>query len=139
MSGFSRTDCHGQARKVNLTFHDPPAVFHSVAVNVDLGIWSKLTRLTVFLLVAAALLAAGLLLGHWYVPVIKQNERMRQEIYRLDTQIRKEEETSRQLNSAIQALSNDPKVVERLAREQLGYARPGETVVRFTNAAPALR
>ena len=108
-------------------------------MNADLGIWSKLTRLTIFLLVAAGLLAVGLLVGHWYVPVIRQNERMRQEIYRLDTQIQKEVETGRQLNAAIQALSNDPKVVERLARDQLGYAKPGETVVRFTNAAPALR
>lgn len=124
---------------MDLAFHHASTVFHSAAVNADLGIWSKLTRLTIFLLVAAGLLAVGLLVGHWYVPVIRQNERMRQEIYRLDTQIQKEVETGRQLNAAIQALSNDPKVVERLARDQLGYAKPGETVVRFTNAAPALR
>jgi cell division protein FtsB len=28
-------------------------------------------------------------------------------------------------------LRNDPKTVERLTREKLGYARPDETVIRF--------
>jgi cell division protein FtsB len=38
------------------------------------------------------------------------------------------------LKASIDALRNDPKAVERLAREQLGYAKPGETVVRFEPA-----
>ena len=42
-------------------------------VNVDLGIWSKLTRVVIFLLLAAGLLGVAL----WYFPLIKQNERMR--------------------------------------------------------------
>ena len=104
-------------------------------MNVDLGIWSKLTRLTVILLVVAGLLAVGMAAWHWYVPVIRQNERMRKEILRQDKQIQKEEETGRQLTAAIQAISNDPKTVERLARESLGYAKPGETVIRFESPA----
>jgi cell division protein FtsB len=104
-------------------------------VNVDLGIWSKLTRLTVFLLVVAGCLAAGVAVWHWYVPVIQQNERMRKEILRHDTLIQKEEEAGRQLNLAIQSISNDPKTVERLARERLGYAKPGDTVIRFEASA----
>ena len=32
---------------------------------------------------------------------------------------------------AIDALRNDPETVERYAREKLGLARPGETVIRF--------
>ena len=31
-------------------------------------------------------------------------------------------------------MRNDPKTVERLTREKLGYARPDETVVRFEPA-----
>lgn len=109
-------------------------------MNVDVGIWSKLARLTVFLLGVAVFLAVGVVVWHKYVPVIQQNERMRKEILRHDTKIQKEEETGRQLNAAIQAISNDPKTVERLARESLGLAKPGETVVRFepvlTNSTP---
>ncbi len=104
-------------------------------MKVDVGIWSKLTRMTMVLLVVAGILAAGVILFRSYVPVIQQNERIRKEVLRLDTQIQKEEETAKQLNSAVHSLSNDPKTVERLARERLGYAKPGETVVRFEAAS----
>jgi cell division protein FtsB len=36
----------------------------------------------------------------------------------------------------VDALSNDPKTVERLAREKLGYARPDETVIHFETSPP---
>ena len=96
-------------------------------MNVDLGIWGKLTRVVIFLLLLAVLLAIAV----WYLPLIQQNERMRKEVLRLDTQVQKEEDTSKQLKSSIDGLRNDPKAVERLARERLGYAKPGETVIRF--------
>jgi cell division protein FtsB len=96
-------------------------------MNVDLGIWSKLTKVVVGLVVLAFLL----LIGMCYLPLIQQNERMRREILRLDAQLQKEEEKSRQLKTEIEVLRNDPKTIERLMREKLGYARPDETVVRF--------
>ena len=98
--------------------------------NVDLGIWSKLTKVVVGLVVLAVLL----LMGMCYLPLIQQNERMRREIYRLDVQLQKEEAKSKQLKADIDALRNDPKTVERLMREKLGYAKPDETVVRFEPA-----
>lgn len=105
-------------------------------MNVDLGIWSKLTKVVVGLLVLALLL----LIGMWHLPLIRQNERMRREIMRLDEQLQKEETRSKQFQTEIEALRNDPKTIERLAREKLGYARPGETVIRFepatTNSPP---
>jgi len=96
-------------------------------MKVDLGIWDKLTRLVIFLLFVAGLLG----LAVWYLPLIKQNERMRREILRLDAQIKKEKETAKQSQASIDALRYDPKALERLARERLGYAKPGETVIRF--------
>src|SRR5438093_13143426 len=95
-------------------------------MKVDLGIWDKLTRLVIFLLFLAGLLG----LAVWYLPLIKQNERMRKEILRLDAQIQKTKETGKQLTASIEAL-HDPKAVERIARQTWGYAKPGETVVRF--------
>jgi len=96
-------------------------------VNVDLGIWGKLTRVVVFLLCVAGLLGIAL----WYLPLIQQNERFRKVVLRLDAQIAKAEENNRQLKTSIDALRYDPKAVERLARERLGYAKPGETMIHF--------
>jgi cell division protein DivIC len=96
-------------------------------MDVNLGIWSKLTKVVVILVVTAFML----LIGMCYLPIIHQNERMRADIVRLRTQIQKEEENSKQLQAEIQTLRNDPKTVERLSREKLGYARPDEMVIRF--------
>ena len=96
-------------------------------MKVDLGIWNKLNRLVIFLLFLAGILGVAV----WYLPLIKQNERMRKSNLRLEAEIQKEEETARQLKASIDALRYDAKAVERLARERLGYAKAGETVIRF--------
>ncbi|MGH7972929.1 MAG: FtsB family cell division protein [Limisphaerales bacterium] len=96
-------------------------------MNMALGIWDKLTRVVIFLLFLAGLLGVAV----WYLPLIRQNEKMRQRIFYLDTQITQEEQSGRQLKSARDSLRNDPKAVERLAREWLGYGKPGETLIRF--------
>ena len=101
-------------------------------MNVNLGIWSMLTKMVVALVVIAVLL----LIGMCYLPLIHQNERMREKIYQLDAQLQKEEENSKQLQTEIETLRNDPKTVERLTREKLGYAKPDETVIRFETNAP---
>jgi|SRR6266850_5720181 len=105
-------------------------------MNVDLGIWSKLNRLVVFLLFVAAIVAVAV----WYLPLINQNERLRKKILQRESQIQKAEEEKKHLRTSIDALLYDPKAVERLARERLGYAKPGETIIRFeesaTNAPP---
>jgi cell division protein FtsB len=108
-------------------------------VNVDLGIWQKLSRLMAALIFAAAILAVIV----WYIPLFQQNERMRKEIQTLQGKIRREEQASRRLEQNLKSLREDPKTVERMAREKLGYAKTNETVIFFqqkpTNviAAPA--
>jgi len=52
---------------------------------------------------------------------------------KLEAQVQAEEEKSKNLQSQIDALQNDPKTVERLTREKLGYAKPNETVIYFEN------
>jgi cell division protein FtsB len=102
-------------------------------MKVNLGIWSKLTWAAIVLgFVAGLMLVIG-----WYLPLIKQNERMRKEILALSVQIQKEEKSAVELKAAIEALRHDPKTVERQARERLGYAKPGETVIRFEEPAAA--
>jgi len=100
-------------------------------MNVDLGIWTKLTRAIIFLLLLAAV--AGVVV--WYLPLIDRNEGMRKTKLKLEMQIKQEEEQQRQLRLSIRSLQDDPKTLERMAREKLGYARTNETVIRFE--APA--
>ena len=66
-----------------------------------------------------------------YLPLIRENERMRAKLDRLDAELQQQEQISKQLKAEIDALGNDPKTVERLAREKLGYAKPDETVIHF--------
>ena len=100
--------------------------------RVDLGIWDKLTKAVVFLLIIAALIAVAV----WYLPLIKQNERMRAEILRLEQEVAAEEQTAERRKLAIEAMRNDPETVERYAREKLGLAKAGETVIRFEEPTP---
>src|ERR1700691_4755990 len=102
-------------------------------MNVNLGIWSKLTNVVVALVVLAVLL----LIGECYLPVIQENARMQRQVWKLEAQLKAEQQKSQQLQSEIDALQNDPRTVERLTREKLGYARPDETVIYFepTNEA----
>lgn|SRR5690242_2081639 len=104
-------------------------------MSAGLNIWDYLTRLVILLLFIVGLLAVAV----WYLPLIRTNERMRQAILHDEMLIHKEEETGRQLQYTRDALMHDPHAIERLARERLGYAKPGETVIRFdppsTNSA----
>lgn len=95
-------------------------------MHVDLGIWDKLTRLVSVLVIIAAIF--GIIL--WYTPVIKKNERMRKENLELEKKIEKELETAKKLDASARSLQ-DSRTVERLARERLSYAKPGETVIHF--------
>ena len=93
-------------------------------MKVNLGIWDKLTPVVIFLLFIAIIM----LVGMWYLPRISRTSGCAK-ILRLETLIRKEEETLRQLRSSADALLHDTKAVE-LWRERLGYARP-EIIIRF--------
>ena len=64
---------------------------------------------------------------------------MRADILQLQTLLQKEEANSKRLKAEIDALRNDPKTLERLTREKLGYARPDETVIRFRHPPPTQR
>jgi cell division protein FtsB len=96
-------------------------------VKVDLGIWSKLTKVAVGLVVLAVLL----LIGMCYLPVIRQNEQYRRQLLLDQNKIEKEEARSKELQAQVDALLHASNTVERLTREKLGYAKPDEIVVRF--------
>lgn len=91
------------------------------------GIWNKLSRVVIFLLVVAGVLGLGL----WYFPLIKQNERMRNEIHQLRSEVDRLEQEVQRREQTVKLLKTDRDAVERLIRERLGYVLPGETRVQF--------
>jgi cell division protein FtsB len=56
---------------------------------------------------------------------------MREQVQQLDIDIQELQRTTRTLRGGIDGLEHDPEKVERLAREQLGYVRKGETVYQL--------
>jgi cell division protein FtsB len=90
-------------------------------------LWDKLSRVVVFLLFVAGLLGVFF----WYLPLIQQNQRYRKAIYALDAKIAEQERLAKHYKVSIDLMQNDPRTLERLAREKLGLARTNETVIRF--------
>ena len=101
-------------------------------MNVNLGIWDKLTKLAIFCLFVLGVIAVAV----WYLPLINQNERMRQDLLKLETKIKAEQERGHSLRAAVEAARSNPKTIERMARANLGYAKPGEIVIRFEDPMP---
>lgn len=95
-------------------------------MSVGSNIWDSLYRLALWLLAIAAVVAVVL----WYVPVVQKNEAMRRTIYQLEKQVQQEQELAKVLDARLKSLQ-DPRTVERLARERLSFAKPGELIFHF--------
>jgi len=61
----------------------------------------------------------------------KEIERLRQEIIQVNAE-------NRELAVQVKALKSDPRMIERIAREEMGLARPGELIFRLP-APPATK
>jgi cell division protein FtsB len=106
-------------------------------VNVTCSIWDKLTRLVMALLVIAGVL--GIIV--WYEPVVQENQRMREEKFELEKKIDQESKIAKKLETQLRCFENpalERTLVERLARERLSYAKPGEYVIHFDSPASSL-
>ena len=57
--------------------------------------------------------------------------RLKQEVEVLEREIGALREEAQALARTAEALRSDPAAVEKLAREELGYVRPGERVLKF--------
>ena len=60
---------------------------------------------------------------------------MRREISTMERDITTLRSRSEELTRTVDRLRNDPAYVEKLAREEFGMVRPGETVLKFPSAA----
>lgn len=87
------------------------------------GLRKKAT--TLFCVIAVIALVVGSLFGDRGILQLLRQRQRTEELAREIEQLRNE---NRILAEEILALRRDPAALERLAREQLGLARPGETV-----------
>jgi cell division protein FtsB len=58
----------------------------------------------------------------------------RSEYHKLQTETEQLQQDNQKLQERVQSLKSDPKTIEKEAREQLRYARPGEII--YTTPAP---
>jgi cell division protein FtsB len=59
------------------------------------------------------------------------------EYKRLDAELKSLEDENQRISEHIEALQTDPKAIEKEAREQLRYARPGEVIYVAPETRPA--
>ena len=64
-------------------------------------------------------------------------QQKRSEYRKLEKEVQQLQQENERLAKQIESLKNDPKAIEKEAREQLRYARPGEVVYTMPNQAPA--
>ena len=94
-----------------------------------MSFWRNVYR--VFLIVAAALVV--LIVVRFFMPKFQEEQRLRRQLEDARADVQRTAETLRQLKLKQERLREDPRYVEKIAREELGLAKPGETVFRFVD------
>jgi cell division protein FtsB len=93
------------------------------------GTWFYRMRLILATLCIATLaVAAGYKVVYGANGTIVYKEK-RAEYQQLQQEISDEQQRHEELQDRVRALQSDPKTIEKEAREQLGYVRPGERVL----------
>jgi cell division protein FtsB len=90
------------------------------------------TAMLVLALIAIALTVHEVFGEHGYLAL----RRRRQELQTLQEQVRQLKEENQKLEQQIKALKSDPKAIEKLAREQMKLARPGEIIYVLPEKKP---
>lgn len=100
-----------------------------------MNIWVFIYRLAWTVLVILGI-AAGVA---FFMPKVRQLRELDKRETRLEKEIDMEEEMLRHIKQKSDRLQTDPRFVEKIAREELGLAKPGETVFKFMDDAPTNR
>jgi cell division protein FtsB len=82
-------------------------------------------------LVAALVLVAGAALAVYGGAGVMRVRTLQEEIRARERELGTLRAQTEKLTATIDKLRNDPAYIEKLAREDLGYVREGETVLKF--------
>lgn len=93
------------------------------------------SRLVLVVLIVAAVVAVFV----WYLPLIQRNQALRKDIAEQEAKIALLEEDNDSIYRRLAQIEGNPKAVERLLREHLGYGLPGEIIIRFEEKSPGTR
>ena len=66
-----------------------------------------------------------------FEPKLQEMRRLEGELERARADVQRTASQLRDLKAKQERLRTDPQYVEKVAREELGYSKPGETVFRF--------
>ena len=91
-------------------------------------LWLTLYRIASVIFVVVVIIA----IISAFLPKIRQNQERQRKITALEEENRYKEETVKALRKQQDQFATDPKYVEKLAREELGKAKSGETIYRFS-------
>ena len=94
-----------------------------------MNVWKFIQRIC---LIAIVVLLA-VIVWKLFLPQIERQKEMRAQETEVRQDIQREAEELRVLKLKQEKLQEDPRFIEKIAREDLGYAKPGETVFRFVD------
>lgn len=90
-------------------------------------IWQVVHRITIVLVVVLI----GAMLAVRFVPKFQERQKLQATKIERQEENRRKAELYKSLQAKRERLQHDPRFVERIAREELGYAKPGEVIFRF--------
>ena len=85
---------------------------------------------------AAVLILVLCAVGYFLLPVYAEYKEARKEREKLEEQLIKLDWQYQQVEQNIYALQNDPRAVERVAREKFGWCRQDEKIYHFDPPPP---
>ena len=94
-----------------------------------MNVWKFTQRICLIAIVA---LVVGIVLK-LFLPLLDRQEDMRARDAALRQDMQKDAEYLRMLRLKQEKLQEDPRFIEKIAREDLNYAKPGETIFRFVD------
>jgi len=108
-------------------FFNPRGVRSASVRSGGPDIWSRLLPVT-YVLLGLGVLSLG---GVVYWPQFQRTQELQNRKASLQREIESEQARTLRLQDELYALRDDRFYVERMARDVLHYARPGETVFKF--------
>ena len=93
-----------------------------------MNVWKVTTRVSTLLCVV---IGVPVLYASVFRPLIARTRDLERREAELSAEVKRLEERLAELQENQARLETDARFVEKIAREELGYAKPGETVFRF--------